>query len=131
MIKRWWQRLEPALGWFCVALGLQLRLVESYVLRLEFSQWLDRWLRSAQGKSPSLWNRVFPEGAPVRQTVPPANGIGWAILALGIVLLAHVYARRLPALRSGGQRSAGQRSSASRAPAERPSGKARSSGSRK
>jgi hypothetical protein len=94
MVKRWWQWLEPILGWFCIALGLQLRLVESYVLRLEFSHWLDRWLRTAQGKSPGFWDRIFPEGTPLRQTLTPANWLGWALLTLGIVLLAHAYARR-------------------------------------
>lgn len=136
MVKRWWQRLEPALGWFCFALGLQLRLVESYVLRLEFSQWLDRWLRTAQGKSPGLWNRIFPEGAPLRQTVTPANWLGWATLALGIVLLAHVYARRLPGSRAAGSRASGsrsaaQRSSASHSTTARSTTKARSSRSQK
>ena len=78
----------------CLGLGLQLRIVESFVMRLEVSQFLKRWLRTVEGKTPGMLHRLFPDGAPVRQTITPPEFVSWALLATGIVLLAHIYSRR-------------------------------------
>ena len=84
-------------GLVVLALGIQLLLVDSYVLTPEFTQFLaektDHPVAAVNGATAAF----MTSGAPVAQkTVKPPEWIGWALLSLGSVLILHSMSMKKP-----------------------------------
>jgi hypothetical protein len=85
-------------GLIVLLIGIQLRLVESYVLNEETTRWLmqqsgDTGIQLA-GKAADLMPAV---GAGPRKTVVPPDWLGWAMISIGSVLVLHSLALPKPA----------------------------------
>jgi hypothetical protein len=70
-------------GLVCVLLGLQFRMVETFDLTPEFTQFL------AERTGHPLAAVNAAADTPMRKTVLPPDWIGWSMLSLGAVLVLH------------------------------------------
>jgi hypothetical protein len=80
-------------GIIVLLLGLQLRMVDSYVLKPEATRML------AQGSSDESADGVAvqaAEAAGARKTVHPPDWSGWCLMSIGAVLILHSLAMRRP-----------------------------------
>lgn len=84
-------------GLVILGLGLQLRLVDSYVLNEPCSQFLAKRLKKAEVATTGSVSSFIAAPIPVpRQTVRPPTWLGWAMLSAGGVLVLHSLAMRRP-----------------------------------
>ena len=80
-------------GVVLLLLGVQLRLVDSYVLNEDSTR-----LLTARGE-PSLTNirPLFQAvAAPSRKVIRPPESLGWALMSIGSVLILHALAMKGP-----------------------------------
>lgn len=77
--------------------GIQLRMVDSYVLNESSSRFLATRF-GAQANNSTIESRgLFPSVGPVpRRTLRPPEWLGWALLSVGSVLAMHALAMRAP-----------------------------------
>ena len=82
-------------GMIVLLLGLQFRVVESFVLSEPVSQFVNERLEGTQSSGSSLLSSSagFVGG---RRTVSPPNWIGWALISVGGVLILHSFAMPRP-----------------------------------
>ena len=75
------------LGLVVLFLGIQFRVVESYVLNEQTTQFItERMKASGMVSSGSVAVSAF---GPSRRVVKPPEWIGWAIMSFGSVLILH------------------------------------------
>jgi hypothetical protein len=89
------------LGMFILMLGLQARMVQSYTLSAEATQFLAQ--RSGGGSVASASNSPgafiaanAPPSAITRKTVHPPEWLGWCLISIGSVLILHSLAMPRP-----------------------------------
>jgi hypothetical protein len=84
-------------GLACLLLGLQFRMVDSFDLTPQFTQFLAERtghpLASVSAASQSLTQSEKP---PVKKTVQPPDWLGWSLISLGSVLILHSWAMKKP-----------------------------------
>ena len=86
-----------AAGIVILLLGLQLRLVESYVLNEDATRWLMSKSSDKTVNAVGVASQLVPAVGPaVRKTVVPPMWAGWAALSLGSVLVLHSLALPRP-----------------------------------
>ena len=81
-------------GLLVLLLGVQFRVVESYVLNERTNAFINRQMASAAGGSAELMRSVGP--APKR-TISPPPWLGWALISIGSVLVLHSLSMPKPA----------------------------------
>jgi hypothetical protein len=82
------------IGLVVLAIGLQLRFVDSYVLNEKVTRWLaERAGKPAQKATISL---LPSQGPSPRKVVTPPEWLGWASMSVGSVLILHSLAMRRP-----------------------------------
>ncbi len=83
------------IGLVILLLGIQIRLVDSYVLSEEATQ----FLAERAGKQQALaTSRLLPAAGPLTQkVVTPPDWLGWALVSVGSVLILHSLAMPRPA----------------------------------
>lgn len=86
------------LGIVTLLIGIQLRMVESYVLNAPTTKWLmehsdDPTVQTVNTAS-DLMQSVGPQP---KKTIVPPDWLGWAALSLGSVLILHALALPRPA----------------------------------
>jgi hypothetical protein len=92
------------IGIVLLLLGLQIRLVDSYLLTEEASEIVTKHLRKAKQlqqerqSPPSLFMQAPPPPviAPKQQRIRVPQWIGWACISAGGVLVLHSLAMRRP-----------------------------------
>jgi protein-S-isoprenylcysteine O-methyltransferase Ste14 len=85
-------------GIFILLVGIQLRMVESYVLNEDSTRWLMDQSEDPTHQIVSKSTQLFPAAGPLpRKTVVPPQWIGWAAVSLGSVLILHSLALPKPA----------------------------------
>jgi hypothetical protein len=85
-------------GLIVLLLGIQLRLVESYVLNEETTRWLMQQSGDAAVQVAGKVSDLMPAaGAGPRKTVVPPTWLGWAMISFGSVLVLHSLALPKPA----------------------------------
>lgn len=85
------------LGLVILFLGLQFRLVDSFVLNERATRFLAERTKSSSGSTDSL-TRMFPAMGPApRKTLRPPQWLGWALASVGAVLVLHSMAMPKPA----------------------------------
>jgi hypothetical protein len=86
------------IGIVVLLLGVQLRLVESYVLNEDATKWLMNQSSDPAVKVVAQAQELMPAAGPLpRKTVVPPQWMGWAALSLGSVLVLHALALPRPA----------------------------------
>ena len=81
-------------GVVVLLLGIQLRMVDSYVLTEQFTKTLN-----SRSDSGGLMNPVpmFQNAtAPSKKVVKPPEALGWALISIGSVLILHALAMKAP-----------------------------------
>lgn len=82
------------IGLIVLALGLQVRAVDSYVL----SEEATTFLAERMGKEQQLATaRILPSAGPLAaKVVTPPEWLGWALISVGSVLILHSLAMPRP-----------------------------------
>jgi hypothetical protein len=83
-------------GLVIVALGIQLRLVDSYVLNEQATRVVAKVMKAAPHSESSQGNFLMPNLAPARHVVHVPKALGWALLSVGGVLVLHSLAMPKP-----------------------------------
>jgi hypothetical protein len=81
------------LGLILVMIGIQLRMVESYQLNEQTTQFLAARTGGAASKIAPLLPSVGPSAGKV---IRPPDWIGWALMSIGSVLILHSFAMTKP-----------------------------------
>ena len=85
-------------GIVILLLGIQLRLVDSYVLNEDSTRWLMNQSGDPAVKAVAVASDLMPAAGPTpRKTIVPPQWLGWAALSLGSVLILHALALPRPA----------------------------------
>ena len=84
------------IGLVVLAIGIQLRLVDSYVLNEESSRFIEERMNKSQ--NPNQFRMpVLSTAMPVaRKKIEPPKWVGWAVLSAGIILSLHALAMPKP-----------------------------------
>ena len=82
---------------FLLLLGLQFRMVQTYVLTPEATRFLAARAQSASDPVGSLSGAgsVLPATLPPKAVSPP-NWLGWCLISVGAVLFFHCMAMKRP-----------------------------------
>ena len=85
-------------GILLVLLGVQMRMVSSFVLTPEVTRMLAKPTAVAQGDAPPTLSIASPSGgvAGIRKTVRPPEWLGWCMISVGSVLILHSLAMKKP-----------------------------------
>jgi len=84
-------------GLVILLIGVQFRMVESYVLNEDATRWLMNRSGDSSVKAVSVATQLFPSAGPApRKTIVPPDWLGWAALSLGSVLVLHSLALPKP-----------------------------------
>jgi hypothetical protein len=82
-------------GLVVLFLGIQMRMVDSFVLSSDSTRFLANKLPNARGATIA---RMSPEGSSgPRKTLHPPEWVGWALISFGSVLVLHSLAMPRPA----------------------------------
>ncbi|HEV3344751.1 MAG TPA: hypothetical protein VG125_30525 [Pirellulales bacterium] len=81
-------------GVVLLLLGIQLRLVDSYVLNEESTRMFNA--RSEGVSLTSIRPLLQSVSPPSRKVVKPPESLGWALMSIGSVLILHALAMKGP-----------------------------------
>ncbi len=97
------------LGLVILAVGLQLRMVNSYLLTPEATKFLaEQWPAEEEEEEEKPVTEATPEMIvqasaaglpqvkPQQKTIAPPQWLGWALVSIGSVLILHALALRAP-----------------------------------
>jgi hypothetical protein len=85
------------IGIVVLLLGVQLRLVESYVLNADTTRWLMNQSDDPGVKAVAAATQMMPAAGPApKKVIVPPQWMGWAALSLGSVLVLHALALPRP-----------------------------------
>lgn len=82
-------------GLVVLFLGIQMRVVDSFVLSVESTRFLAHRFQNAPGAGFTRMTSTGSSGP--RKTLHPPEWIGWALISLGSVLVLHSLAMPRPA----------------------------------
>ena len=84
------------IGIVIVLLGLEFRLVDSFVLNEKTTRFLAERAKKAD-ESVTSFRRFMPAMGPMpRKTIQPPQWIGWFLVSTGAVLVLHSLAMKKP-----------------------------------
>jgi hypothetical protein len=81
-------------GVVVLLLGIQFRIVDSYVLTEQFTRTLNA--RSETGGLLNPVPLIQSATAPARKVIKPPESLGWALISIGSVLILHALAMKAP-----------------------------------
>jgi len=83
-------------GLVVLVLGIQMRMVDSFVLSSESTRFLATRFQNAKG---ATFAQMVPAGSSSgpRKTLRPPEWLGWAMISFGSVLVLHSLAMPRPA----------------------------------
>ncbi|MBL9091186.1 MAG: hypothetical protein JNL96_08170 [Planctomycetaceae bacterium] len=85
-------------GVIVLLIGVQLRMVESFVLNEDTTRYLMEQSGDPTHQVVKKTAEMFPAAGPLpRKTIVPPQWIGWASISLGSVLILHSLAMPKPA----------------------------------
>jgi len=82
------------LGVVVLLMGVQLRMVSSYVLTAEATRFLAERTRS--GSDGALVSLAGDLGAGAQKVIEPPEWLGWCLMSVGAVLILHSLAMKRP-----------------------------------
>jgi len=84
-------------GFVVLLLGIQFRLLDSFVLNQRSTEFLAKRMGSkADVLAIETFRTIGFENTPTRKTVRPPQWIGWAMISFGAVLVLHSLALQKP-----------------------------------
>ena len=83
-------------GLVILMLGIQFRLVDSFVLNEKCSRFIDQRLKKLPVASASPLVFLDAPSRARQQTIQPPKWLGWDLLSAGAVLALHSFAMRRP-----------------------------------
>ena len=84
-------------GVVILLLGIQFRMVDSYVLNAESSRFIAQRIKRPLSLSGSPMQQQSSPIVPVLSlTIKPPDWLGWAVISIGAVLILHSLAMRRP-----------------------------------
>jgi hypothetical protein len=84
-------------GLVCLLMGAQFRMVESFELTPEFTQFLAERTGHPLASVGAATQTLAPAEKPlVKKTVYPPDWIGWSLISLGSVLILHSWGMKKP-----------------------------------
>ncbi len=83
-------------GILVVLLGLQLRLVDRYVLNEKATKFIADKANASSGTGKSLMSFASSAAVMPRRIVRPPEWSGWCLISIGSVLILHSLALRRP-----------------------------------
>ena len=83
-------------GILVVLLGLQLRLVDRYVLNERATKFIVDRANGSSGTGKSLMSFASSGAVTPRRVVRPPEWSGWCLISIGAVLILHSFALRRP-----------------------------------
>jgi len=83
------------LGIFLLLLGLQFRIVSSYVLTDEATRFLAERTGSSETQN-TLMSFASDLGETSHKVISPPEWLGWCLISIGSVLILHSFAMRGP-----------------------------------
>ena len=86
------------LGIVILLLGIQLRMVETYVLNEKSARFISLQMQKIPKKKKRVsTKRVLQAASPLSmQPIHPPNWLGWALISVGSVLILHSLAMKNP-----------------------------------
>jgi hypothetical protein len=85
------------LGLVLLFFGIQLRMVETFVLNEKSSRFLAERLNPALADGSGAVRSFMPSIGPTpRRTIRPPEWLGWALVSIGSVLILHSLAMKKP-----------------------------------
>jgi hypothetical protein len=84
------------LGLVILLLGLQVRMVETFVLNEKSSRFLAERLSPLSGGDEANRSYLASVGPAPRRTVRPPTWLGYALMSIGAVLILHSLAMKRP-----------------------------------
>jgi len=84
------------MGLVVLLLGLQVRMVESYVLNEKASHFVAEKLKGLRGNDPTEGTFLPAAGPTPLRTVRPPIWLGYAFISVGAVLVLHSLAMKRP-----------------------------------
>ena len=84
-------------GLACLLLGFQFRMVDTFDLTPEFTQFLaERTGHPLASVSAATQTLTQSESPPVKKTIKPPEWVGWSLISLGAVLILHSWGMKKP-----------------------------------
>jgi hypothetical protein len=84
-------------GLLVLFLGIQFRMVDSYVLTESTTRFLAQRSGKPMAAGATQLNQLFPAaGPPIRKVIHPPDWIGWALISVGSVLILHSLSMKKP-----------------------------------
>lgn len=81
------------MGLVILLLGLQVRMVNAYVLNEDATRFLaEKFHKPVEGQTLSL----IAQSTPARKVVEPPEWLGWCLMSVGAVLILHSLAMPKP-----------------------------------
>ena len=85
MAQRWF-----VFGFIILALGIQLRYVESFVLTPRASEFIETNIKQAGFEHEDVYDTfLLTAGPSPKKTLTPPRWLGWALMSMGGVMLLH------------------------------------------
>lgn len=84
-------------GLLMLFLGIQLRMVDSFVLNEACSKALANRMKRPVVEQPTAFVNWLPSATPIpepRRTITPPKAIGWVMVSAGVVTILHSLAMR-------------------------------------
>ncbi len=82
------------IGVVILLMGVQLRMVSSYVLTAEATRFLAE--RTQSGSNGALVSLASDMGAGAQKVIEPPEWLGWCLMSVGAVLILHSLAMKRP-----------------------------------
>ena len=84
-------------GLVLLFMGIQFRMVETYVLNEKASRFIAERLDRGAADSSGATRSIMPAAGPTpRRTIQPPDWLGWALGSAGAVLILHSLAMKKP-----------------------------------
>lgn len=86
------------LGLIVLFLGIQFRVVESFVLNDKVTRFIQERTAAIKGTSTASVGQYLPSVGPTsaHRTIAPPDWIGWMLMSIGSVLILHSLAMKRP-----------------------------------
>ena len=82
-----------AIGLILLFLGLQFRMIDSYVLNEKSAKFIAEKMKRGDSNNMTL---LLNAGSPQHRTVKPPTWLGWVLISVGGVIVLNCFAMRKP-----------------------------------
>lgn len=81
-------------GLLILLFGLEMRMVDTFVLNEKTTQFLAQRMRDTQVASANDFSTMFAAAGGAKKRVQPPRWVGWSMISIGSVLVLHSLAMK-------------------------------------